>query len=245
MGKNFEELDHRPSAIGDISLRRRRIPEFADVDVFEVKLGDEFLMSSLFTEGEVALANYGLEALAERYDKPVDVVVGGLGLGYTASAALDFSAVKSVVVVEALAPVIEWHEKKLVPLGDELTSDSRCRFVKGDFFSMAGPSGEGFDPDTPGRQFDAILLDIDHSPQSLLNPRSATFYTPAGLRRLASFIHSHGVFAMWSNDPPMGTFLNDLSAAFMATKAYVVNFQNPMTGEDSASTIYVALSPRG
>ena len=131
-----------------------------------------------------------------------------------------------------------------MPLGDKLTSDPRCQFVHGNFFSMAGSSGAGFDPDSPGRQFDAVLLDIDHSPQSLLNPLNAAFYAPAGLRRFADFIRPNGVFAMWSNDPPADAFLADLSRVFTTSKAHVVKFSNPMSGQCSASTIYVALSPR-
>ena len=103
------------------------------MDVFEVKLGDKFLMSSLFTDGEVALANRGLEALNGQSDKPADVVIGGLGLGYTAYAALSFQGVNSVVIVEVLVHVIEWHKKGLVPLGEKLVSDPRCRFVHGNF----------------------------------------------------------------------------------------------------------------
>ncbi|MFE1152657.1 spermidine synthase, partial [Streptomyces sp. NPDC058830] len=53
MSLRFEEIDWRPTRLGDISLRRRRHPASGD-DVYEVKLGDEFLMSSLFTEGEIA-----------------------------------------------------------------------------------------------------------------------------------------------------------------------------------------------
>ena len=79
MSIDFEELDYRNTPIGVVSLRRRRHVSL-DIDVYEVKLGDEFLMSSLFTEGEIALARLGLAGLTG----PLDVVVGGLGLGYTA-----------------------------------------------------------------------------------------------------------------------------------------------------------------
>lgn len=80
MSVNFEELDYRPTPIGPLILRRRRELKLG-VDVFEIKLGDEFLMSSLFTESEIALARLGLAA---RSGERLDVVVGGLGLGYTA-----------------------------------------------------------------------------------------------------------------------------------------------------------------
>ena len=53
MSLDFEELDYRPTPIGALSLRRRRELKLV-VDVFEIKLGDEFLMSSLFTASEIA-----------------------------------------------------------------------------------------------------------------------------------------------------------------------------------------------
>jgi spermidine synthase len=94
-----------------------------------------------------------------------DVVVGGLGLGYTAQAVLENPGVRSLIVVDALAEVIEWHQQGLLPLGKQLTDNPRCRFVNGDFFAMSH-SADGFDPDAPGRRFDAGLVDIDHSPRN-------------------------------------------------------------------------------
>jgi hypothetical protein len=133
MSFDFEELDYRPTPIGALSLRKRRELKLG-VDVFEIKLGDEFLMSSLFTASEIALARLGLAELSEH---GLDVVVGGLGLGYTAKAVLEHQKVASLLVVEALEAVIEWHAEGLVPLGPELTGDLRCRFVQGDFFALA------------------------------------------------------------------------------------------------------------
>ena len=80
----FEELDYQQTPLGVISLRRRSEPRLDGKILFEVKLGDEFLMSSLFTEAEVQLARLGLAGLG---GTDLDVVVGGLGLGYTAVAA--------------------------------------------------------------------------------------------------------------------------------------------------------------
>ena len=97
-------------------------------------------------------------------DADLDVVVGGLGLGYTARAVLENAGVRSLIVVDALAEVIEWHEQGLLPLGKELTGDPRCRLVNGDFFAMSH-SAEGFDHRSQGRRFDAVLVDIDHSPR--------------------------------------------------------------------------------
>ena len=83
--------------------QRRRRELSLGVDVFEIKLGDKYLMSSLFTASEIALARLGL---AELSAADLDVVVGGLGLGYTAQAVLEHKAVKSLVIVEALDAVI-------------------------------------------------------------------------------------------------------------------------------------------
>src|SRR5450432_3932759 len=123
MSALFEELDYRETPIGAISLRRRRELSLG-VDIFEIKLGDEFLMSSLFTASEIALARLGLAELPE---PNLDVVVGGLGLGYTAQAVLEHRSVKSLVIVEALEAVIDWHENGMLPLGQTLAADSRSR----------------------------------------------------------------------------------------------------------------------
>jgi spermidine synthase len=235
MSANFEELDYCPTPIGALSLRRRRDLRL-DVDVFEIKLGDESLMSSLFTASEIALARLGLAELSK--DGPLDVVVGGLGLGYTANAVLENEGVRSLIVVDALAPVIEWHEKALLPLGRALTGDPRCRLLHGDFFALAA-SEAGFDPNAPGRQFDAILVDIDHSPDFLLDARSSSFYQPDGLRRLAAHLRPGGVFGLWSNDLPDDAFTARLSSVFAAARAEPVTFDNPLQDRPFTQTVYL------
>ncbi|MFI9587721.1 spermidine synthase [Streptomyces sp. NPDC052236] len=238
MSLRFEEIDWRPTPMGDISLRRRRDPVSGD-DVYEVKLGDEFLMSSLFTAGEIALTRLGLAKLPSAELDGLDVAVGGLGLGYTARAALDDPRVRSLIVVDALAEVIEWHQRGLVPLGTSLVSDSRCRLVHGDFFAMVGDS-LGLDPQEPGRLFHAILLDVDHSPRHVLHPRHAALYQPAGLRALAERLRPDGVFALWSNDPPDDPFTATLAEVFAEAEAHVVDFHNPLQGGTATNTVYVA-----
>ncbi|WP_328537659.1 spermidine synthase [Streptomyces sp. NBC_00344] len=234
MSARFEEIDWRPTPLGDISLRRRRDPATGD-DVYEVKLGDEFLMSSLFTAGEIALTELGLGELS---GDGLDVAVGGLGLGYTAKAALDDPRVNSLIVVDALGEVIDWHRRGLVPLGAGLASDPRCRLVHGDFFAMTADA-VGLDPEAPGRRFDAVLLDVDHSPRHVLHPSHAALYTAAGLRALAERLKPEGVFALWSNDPPDDAFSAVLAGVFSGVRAQVVDFVNPLQGGTSANTVYV------
>ena len=235
MSALFEELDYRPTPIGALSLRRRREMSLG-VDVFEIKLGDDYLMSSLFTASEVALADLGIAAL---HGGPLDVVVGGLGLGYTAQAALAHDAVGSLIVVDFLDAVIDWHRTGLLPLGPGLTADARCRLVRGDFFAMAN-SDAGFDPDAPGRRFDAILLDIDHSPDALLDERSTSFYQPPGLRALARHLRPGGIFALWSNDQPDPAFTDRLRSVFSDAWAEPVTFHNPLQNLPFTQTVYLA-----
>ncbi|MEY9212494.1 spermidine synthase [Thermobifida halotolerans] len=235
MSARFQELDWRPTPMGEISLRRRWDPVFGEY-AYEVKLDDEFLMSSLFTKAEVEVARL---ALAELPQPRLDVVVGGLGLGYTARTVLTESRVESLVVVEALGEVIEWTERGLVPEGAALAADPRCRLVRGDFFALAA-SPEGFDPDVPHRRFHAAVVDIDHSPRHLLSPGHAAFYEAAGLRRLADHLHPGGVFALWSNDPPDADFTAVLEEVFTDVRAHTVVFPNPLQDRESANTVYLA-----
>jgi len=232
----FEELDYCPTPIGALTLRRRRDLE-RDVDVFEIKLGDESLMSSLFTASEIALGRLGLAALGD--EGPLDVVVGGLGLGYTANAVLESASVRALIVVDALEPVIEWHEKGLLPLGRTLADDPRCRLLHGDFFALAA-SEAGFDADAPGRAFDAVLVDIDHSPEALLDAGSSSFYQAGGLHRLAKHLRPGGVFGLWSNDRPDEAFTARLASVFADARAEPVTFHNPLQDKPFTQTVYLA-----
>lgn len=237
MSRKLEELDWQETAMGEISLRRRLDPTLK-VEVYEVKLGEEFLMSSLFTAAEVELARLGLAAVT---GEQLDVVVGGLGLGYTAATALEDPRVRSLAVVEALPQVIDWHERRLLPETAGLAQDPRTRLVHTDFFASVRGS-EGFGTGTPER-YHAVLLDIDHTPRHVLHPSHAALYTADGLADVRRLLHPGGVFAMWSDDPPDEEFTAVLGQVFTDTAAHVVTFPNPLTGGDSANTVYVALGP--
>ena len=234
----FEELDYRKTPLGEISLRRRSEPMLGNVVIYEVKLDDEFLMSSLFTVSEIQLARLGLGAL-EGEDRSLDVVVGGLGLGYTAVAVLDDPKVRSLRIIEVLEPVIEWHRQGLVPLGQALTSDPRCTLARADFFDLA-VNQNGFDPAAPDKPVHAVLLDIDHSPRQWLKDSNSTFYTEQGLNRLMKKILPGGIFGLWSNDPPDTEFGALLKSVFQDAESHIVMFPNPYTNGESSNTIYLA-----
>jgi spermidine synthase len=237
----FEELDSQDSPLGEISLRKRRIPAFGDRDIYEVKLGDEFLMSSMFVDAEEALSTLGL---AQVQGENLSVVVGGLGLGYTAVAALKDERISELLVVDALETVISWHQKELVPLGKTLNADKRNRYVLGSFFDLATGPSTGFDPSSAGKKFDAILLDIDHSPTEFLNPANAVFYTTENLSRMAEQLKPNGVFAMWSQNPPEDSFVALLKTVFENVDSHLVSFYNPFQGKESTNSVYVCVKSK-
>lgn len=230
---SVEELGYQETPLGDLTLRRRLEPLLDNREVFEVKLGDEYLMSSLFTESERKLAKFGLASL----EGELDVVVGGLGLGYTAAEVLKNKMVGRLLVIDLFQTVIDWHRDGLVPIGNVLANNSRCELRQGDFFELART---GFDESVPERKFDAVLLDIDHSPEHLLNPTNKSLYTSEGLASIRNQIKPGGSFALWSDDPASDDFTQRLGDVFGSATAYNVEFANPYTNSLSVNSVYVA-----
>lgn len=238
MSARFEELGWQQTPMGVISLRRR-FDLSVRADVYEVKLGDEHVMSSLFTVAEKELARLGLERTP---GTALDVLVGGLGLGYTAQEALRCDRVRTLTVIEFSEAVIDWHRRNLLPETAGLAADDRVTLVCADFFAGA-TDAVGFDPGDPDRTYNAILLDIDHSPRHVLHDPHAGFYTRDGLRAASERLVPGGVFAMWSDDPPDDEFTEVLDSVFTDVEAESVWFDNPLTRGRSAATIYLASRP--
>ncbi len=231
--KTIEELDYQKTPLGELVLRRRLSPSVPDEPVYEVKLGDEMLMSSSVNVSEKALATLSLRQWGE---KPCDVLVGGLGLGYTAAAALNHTCVRSLVVIELLAPVIKWHTSRLVPAAGLLLDDPRCSLLQGDFFAHVASGG-------PGGLYDVILLDIDHSPEDWLQDRHGEFYTEEGLRGLMEHLRPCGVLGLWSTFEPSTSFLSLLDSVATGAQSHEVSFFNPHLDETVSNWIVVASKP--
>ena len=227
----FEELDWQETRMGELTLRRRADPATGEL-IYEVKLKDEYLMSSLFTVAEEELATLGLAA-AEGAD--LNVLVGGLGLGYTAATALRDARVRKLDVIDALPAVIGWHERELLPVSAQLVRDPRVTLVHDDFFAVMRRPPEPVDA-----RYDVILLDVDHSPRHTLDPSHADLYSAAGLESLAGHLTERGIFALWSDDPPDADFMTTLSSVLDESTAHVVTFENRLTGGTSSNTVYVA-----
>jgi len=229
MSALFEELDWQQTAMGELTLRRRYDPVLGG-EVFEAILNDEHLMSTHFTVAEIELGHRGLAPLL---GDNLRVLIGGLGLGYTAQAVLSHERVGSVTVIEALDAVADWHRRGLLPVSADITSDPRLSIDGGDFFSRVTSNSNG-------GLFDAIIVDIDHSPHHHLHPSHAGFYTSSGLQKMKRHLNPGGVFALWSDDPPDDGFQTVLASVFDRVSSEMVAFDNPLTGGQSANTVYVA-----
>jgi len=236
MTPTLNELDRSATPLGELTLRHRRAASLGDVDIHEVLLNGQLLMSSLVNVSEVALA---VEALGRVPGAARGVLVGGLGLGYTAVTALDTPGVASVTVVESVPAVIEWFRRGLVPLAAPLAQDERAEIIEADFFAYVGATdGDACDGDD--RIYDAILVDIDDSPRHLLAPWHAAFYRPDGLRAARRRLNAGGVLAIWSAEATDEAFVRRLADVFGNAEAVPVAFTNPLFDAEETNTIYLA-----
>ena len=222
----FEVLDLQETALGQLCLRRRELLSRPGTIVTEVTLDHVFLMSSYHTESERALTELGLR-LHEGSD--LSVLVGGLGLGYTAREALASERVTRVETVELLRPVIDWLDAGWLPVGDELQPDAGFELTEGDVYArLLGPCE---------RPSDVILIDVDHAPDEPLDDNSAAFYTADGLRQVASHLNPGGVLAVWSTfENP--DFVTALEEVFDEVVVESVSWWNDLVEEQKVDTLF-------
>ncbi|MFT5288260.1 MAG: spermidine synthase [Planctomycetota bacterium] len=226
---DYEELDICATPIGELLLRRRRPLTMPDTWVYEVKLDERFLMSSLVHASEDALARLALSKLEGENWR---VLVGGLGLGHTAAAAMAWDKVDSIDIVEFLPEVIRWHQNGLVPLAAAIAGDPRCHTIEADCFEWIRKGRGG--------NYDAVLIDIDDSPEHLLSPSHGSFYAEAGLADARRALKPGGVFALWTAGEVLPAFLERLRRVFGEAEVAEVEFHNPLHHRDDLNTIYIA-----
>jgi spermidine synthase len=229
---NLEILDCELTPLGLLCLRRRRLLSRPDIVVTEVTLDHEFLMSSYITVSERALATRALEMHKGRN---LSVLVGGLGLGYTAYEVLTAGAdrVTHVDVVEYLAQVIAWVDRDMIPLAPQLRADERLALVKGDVYARLGGR--------PERTYDVILIDVDHSPDHQLDRASASFYTPEGLRRAREHLSAGGILGVWSY-AEHSPFSEALREVFDDVRVEAVPHYNDLVDEELTDWLFLARS---
>ena len=228
---DFEILACEHTPLGMLCLWQRAQLSRPGTTVTEVTLDHALLMSSHVTTSERALAD---RAIAWHAGRDLRVLAGGLGLGYTAQAALASDRVAEVEVVEFLAPVMAWMAAGLGPLAKELSAEPRLRVVPGDVFARLAQPGQG--------RFDVILIDVDHAPDHLLDPASAGFYAPAGLRVARTHLAAGGVLGVWSASPAPA-FAAALRAVFPETREEAVPVTNDLIDESYTDCLFFARPP--
>ena len=202
---NLEILAYETTPLGDLCLRRRELLSRPGTVVTEITLDHELLMSSYNTTSERALAE---EALARHTGRDLSVLVGGLGLGYTANEALQSTRVRRVEVIEFLPEVVGFLRQGLVPLSPELLADPRFAVREGDIYAMLrAPAHE---------RWDLVLIDVDHSPEEHLGSANQSFYTEPGLVCAKQHLAPGGILAVWSY-AESSPFVDALRAAFAVT----------------------------
>ncbi len=229
---NLEVLAYEESPLGMICLRRRELLSVPGTIVTEITLDHELLMSSYHTDSERELSTHALE---RHSGDGLNVLIGGLGLGYTAHEILASPRVARVEVVELLPQVIAWLREGLVPLSDALNCEPRFELVEGDVYAMLA------EPAT--RSFDLILIDVDHSPDERLGEQNAGFYGQAGLERARHHLAPDGVLGVWSY-AESSPFADALRSVFPRVDVETVTFDNLLTEETETNWLFFASDAR-
>ncbi len=224
----FEILAYESTPLGMLCLRRRELLSEPGIVVTEVTLNHEFLMSSYHTASERALSNVALEMFP---GQDVEVLVGGLGLGYTATEVLACDRVGLVEVVELLPQVIDWLDQGLIPLADSLKGNPRLKISQDDVYKHL------WHP--PARQFDLILIDVDHSPEDQLDEANDSFYTEAGLNRAKQHLTQDGLLGVWSY-AESSPFADALNKVFGEVRIEPVTFLNTHINETVTDWLFFA-----
>jgi len=215
----WETVDRARVADGtELSLARRG-------DEWVVRAGGRVLMSSRQHGSEDALAELALARLA-RPGGARTVLIGGLGLGYTLRATLDRIGPGARAVVAEISPeLVAWNRGPLVHLAGRPLDDPRTRLQIGDVVARITEASGAFD---------AILLDVDNSPSSMVLAGNDRLYGMNGVRACARALSTGGVLAVWSAGPD-GPYLERLEAAGLEARAVTV----PARGQGAGGARHV------
>lgn len=158
---------------------------------FMIVLQRNELMSTRLRGSEEALATMAIERLGT--SKPLRLLIGGYGMGFTLRAALANLGPKAHVMVAELVPeIIEWARGPMAEVAAGCLDDPRVLLRLGDVGNLI-ELAEG--------EFDAILLDVDNGPDGLVREDNNRLYTKAGLRAAKRALTPGGILAIWSAGP--------------------------------------------
>lgn len=158
---------------------------------FSILVDGEDLMHSRRHESELELARLGCAHLAGR--KAPNVLIGGLGMGYTLRQALDILGPQARVVVgELLEAVVAWNREFLGELNGRPLEDERVNLQTGDVVTLIAGAK---------KRFDAILLDVDNGPEAMTDSGNRRLYGYAGIMACRRALREQGCLAVWSAKP--------------------------------------------
>ena len=196
---------------------------------FYLKLNGRQLMSTTATTSELMLAELPCDGLRGRAD--ARVLIGGLGLGYSLKGVLGLVGRRArVEVAELLGEVVEWNRVYLMGVNGKLLGDRRVEVITGDVFQVirkAGPAA-----------YDAMLLDVDNGPKSMVQKANKRLYNRQGLAMMARALKPGGKVAFWSAGPEPG-FLETLEGAGLRATAHPAKSHERAKRE--AHVIYLAV----
>ena len=180
-----------------IKLDEAKTPDGGTLALFEhdgsfgIFLDGRELMHSKVATSEEVLGRIGVEWIEP--DQPANVLIGGLGLGFTLKSALRTAGPEvSVDVVELLSAVIEWNRTHMIGLNGSCLNDARVRVINQDVHSWI----EG----SPKASYDAILLDVDNGPIAMVDQNNSSLYSREGIDCLCQRLRPGGHLAIWSAD---------------------------------------------
>jgi spermidine synthase len=182
----YAEVARAESERGELVLRRR-IEERA-ADVLELRVNGVFVMDTKETSSEADLAGAALELV----DEPRDVVVGGLGLGYTLQRVLADQRVRKVMVVEIEEALVGWMRDGTIPHGPGLLADKRVHVVNADIVMAIAEARS---------TYDLVLLDVDNGPGYLVHEANAGIYEHDFIASTKSIVNPGGALVVWSAAP--------------------------------------------
>jgi spermidine synthase len=161
---------------------------------FSIRLGHNELMNSRLGGSEAALASQACERFRGR--TRADVLIGGLGMGFTLRAALAVLGAQARITVAELVPAVSaWARGPMAEVFGDSLSDPRVRIQDGDVGSLVRHARSAFD---------AILLDVDNGPAGLTRTTNDALYDAAGLSAAYAALRPGGVLAVWSAGPDAG-----------------------------------------
>jgi spermidine synthase len=180
------EIARAETERGELVLRKRR--EAGSPSALELRANGVFVMDTLETGTEEALA----EAALELVDEPRQVLVGGLGLGFTMHAVLADKRVERCSVVEIEQSLVDWMRDGTIPHGPALLADERANLVVADI-SLAIV-------EAAAASYDLVLLDVDNGPGHLVHDSNASIYEAPFLAEVRRLLRPGGALAVWSAD---------------------------------------------